>query len=510
MIANAIDKAIGVFAPSWAAHRMAHRLRSERIGAALATYQAAKRDRTNRDYNPKDVSADAAIIPDLHRINASARDMVRDNDYAKSYNKYMKRAVVGPGMNPQPQVRKADGSLDQAASRLQRDVFYDWAMNKNAVDTERRCTFFAIQRWAISELSVVGECFLRICYKHNPGTVGISLQRIESEQLDRYKISGDGGREVRGGVEVDEFGAPVAYWIYPRHPNDIAGIARPSPILLESIRYPAEQILHVYDPERARQTRGVSPMVSSLRRMRDLSEYDRAQLLTARAEACLGFVIKTNSSGTTQPLGLDENGQPVPVDDDGNDPFAMQPLMVARLGTDEEIQSFIPTRPGGTYAPFVTAQLRAISAGLGTSYEQIARDFTTTNFSGLRQALAEDRREIEMSRTTLLESLLAPFWPEFILTAAIEGWLGMNPLITAGSKSNLTYATWRGPAYLGADPSKDIKATADSIALGIMTREEAALERGRDFYEVQDQLKKEAAYMTPQQPIQQPQPQGGA
>src|SRR5690606_13219625 len=107
-----------------------------------------------------------------------------------------------------------------------------------------------------------------------------------------------------------------------------------------SIRVPASMVCHVYDPTRVLQSRGISRLAPVLRKLRDLSEYDAAQLRVARAQAAIGLLIKGG--------------------DDGEDPLHLDGLNVAYLADDEEVTPFTPSRPGGEYDPFVRAQLRAI------------------------------------------------------------------------------------------------------------------------------------------------------
>jgi lambda family phage portal protein len=194
-------------------------------------------------------------------------------------------------------------------------------------------------------------------------------------------------------------------------------------------------------------------------------------------------------------MGLDENGKPVPADADGNDQLAMQPFMVAHINPDEKMESFIPQRPGNMYNPFVVAQLRAIAASLGVSYEQLARDFTTTNFSGLRQALSEDRKEVELTQKLLSESVLAIIWNEFVYCCVMEGRLPAIPVMDfTAYPDKYTYCNWRGAGFKGIDPSKDQSAKEKAVALGTMTLEQAAQDDGGDWREIADQQAIEKAY----------------
>ena len=49
--------------------------------------------------------------------------------------------------------------------------------------------------------------------------------------------------------------------------------------------------------------------------------------------------------------------------------------------------------PGANYDPFMRMNLRTAGAGVGLSYDVIARDYDQGSYSSKRQAALEDRRE---------------------------------------------------------------------------------------------------------------------
>jgi lambda family phage portal protein len=308
------------------------------------------------------------------------------------------------------------------------------------------------------------------------------LQAIESDQLDMYRLTGNDNNEVRGGVEVDKYGAAVAYWIYPRHPNDYVGMRRETPISTESERIPADRVCHVFEAERARQTRGVSRMAPVLQKMRDLGQYDYAQLIAARAEACIGLLVTTPPTGATGRIGMAVDGADLPADSDGNDGLSMQPLMVARLSAGQDIKPFTPTRPGNVYGPFVEKQLSLIGAGVGLSPEQVSRDFTKGTYSSQRQAMLEDRREFEPLQEMLIAQAMRPIRDEFIRLAVLQGLIqapgyGRNPDL-------YTTTEWRGQGWEWIDPRSEADAYETMLRLGLDTKRRILLAKGQDWREV--------------------------
>lgn len=468
---------------------------AKRRRLSLSTYKAATKDRTNRDWIAKNISADLAILPDKATLDARARQMVRDDAYAASIVRAFKRNVVGTGINPSPAARNPKtGESQEKFNKAMADAWWDWASRPELVDIEGRRDWRGILRWALGELIEVGEAFVIKSYRERSEGLGLTLQCVESEQLDRYKTNHTEGKitnEVRGGVEVDQYGRAVAYHVYPRHPNDAIGMARPSPMLLESIRIPADRMRHVLDPERARQTRGVSRLAPVLDRLRNLADYDYRQLLAARAEASIGLAIESEfgSEGNFGMAGAsDEDTQ----DSNGNDLLNMQPIMVARLAPGEKINPFTPTRPGNAYEPFVKMQLKAVAAAVGISYEQVARDMSNGSYSAQRQTMLEDQREFKPLIELLVCSLCTPVYDEAVEWSIAEGTVAA-PGYWREPKV-YQYAEWRGQGWAWIDPAKQALQAEKELQLGLRTKRDILLELGQDYREVARQRAEEVAF----------------
>jgi len=457
---------------------------------ALSTYRSAEKNRTNRDWRTKPSSADSAILPDLSTLVERARAATRDDCLGASIKRAFVRNVVGKGIGCYPATLAIGGSelYDTQVGR----AFWDWSSRRELCDMERRRSFAQVQRWAVGEMIEAGDAFVVMSEVTQPDwSKRLVLQLVESEQLDRYRIThhdDDITRDVRGGVEVDQYGAAVAYWIHPQNPHDFRG--RQSGLRVtgnDSVRIMADRVCHVADPERARQTRGVTRFAPSLGRLRNLDDYDFAQVLAAKAEACIGMVIKSptttpNLLGMAQPV--DEDGGATRKDTDGNDELAMQPLMVARLNEGEDITAFTPTRPGGMYEPFQRTQARVIAAGTGISYEQVMRDFSQGTYSSQRQGMLEDQREYEPLQQLVIDCLCRPVYEAWL---KIQAWNFALPISAANLLdrwSVWSYADWRPDGWAWIDPKNEADATTLELDAGLTTRARVLARRGEDYREI--------------------------
>lgn len=436
------------------------KLRRESVNArrtVLSVHRAAEVNRFTKDWTAPTTSADSEIVADHPRITARARQMVRDDPYAKSIVRSFRRNVVGTGITP---------AIDKQPYKRAWNL---WTRRPAMMDMEARRTFIQVQQWAIDELISVGEGFVVRWITGTGSSRRLALQLFEVEQLDRYKIEEPNtGNEVRAGIEVDEDGAPVAYHFYRRHPNDIRGMARPAPLMLESMRVPASMVCHIYDPERVRQTHGVSRLRPVLRKLRDLSEYDAAQLRVARAEASIGLIIKGG--------------------DDEDDPLELDGLNVAYVGDNEDVTPYTPSRPGGQYSPFVGAQLRAIAAGVGISYEQLARDLSNTTYSGGRQGSIDDHREFEPLIGLLISQLCEPVFNDFVFVWSLQHPEQSGDYFLADDADPIK---WQGQGWDWVDREQQGKAVERKLRLGLTTRTIEANLLGVDVESLDEQANRD-------------------
>lgn len=443
----------------------------------LATYDGARRDRRDKDWIPPSTTADSAIIPDHPMLLARTRALIRDNPHAQSIKRSKGRNVVGRGITAAATARDAQGRERTAWNEAADAVFDAWANDPAMCDVEGQKTFGDFQLQAVEQRAEAGEYLVVMAVADNgPGAVPFRLQAVEPEQLDMLMLrSPETGLEVRGGVEIDEYGRPVAYWIHQRPPHDLAALARQ---LGRATRIPADRVIHYYRQDRPGQTRGVTEYAPALRKLRDLAEYDGLELWQARMQACMGVGIErpAGTGGARSPMGL-AGSSDTETDEDGNRNVVFRPGMVFEGLPGEELKFYTPNRPGGQYDPFVKAQLRSIAAAVGLSYEQVARDFSQGNFSSQRQALLEDRREWRVEQQSLKIRFCERIRRRVIRLAVMAGVL--NAADYFRDESRYLACEWQPDGWEWIDPSKQAAAAKLMLDNYLATYGELLNEQGK-------------------------------
>ena len=125
------------------------------------------------------------------------------------------------------------------------------------------------------------------------------------------------------------------------------------------------------------------------------------------------------------------------------------------------------------------------AAAFGISYEQLARDYSETNYSGARAGMVEAWKFFT-SRRTLIASRFASMIYALWLEEAIDRGEAELPPGAAdfyAVKTALARCDWIGPGRGHIDPYKEAMADRLEMQMGTLTLEQACAERGQDWEE---------------------------
>ncbi len=476
--------------------RQLTRARSDGLRYALSTFGAADKGRTNRDWRAPKRSADQAILGDVGTMNARARAAYRDQWAAHSGVGAYRRNVVGIGITPRSNARDPEtGEPFKEFNQTIDFLWSRWARMKRFCDLERRRTFRGIQQHIVTEWVQVGEAMLRQVYVPRRDMVGLSLQLFEPEQLDVSKTKcADTGNEIRGGVEIDEFGAPVALWIYTSgHPWEGAK-AKSERVPLEmpqSFRRatvpPLQLAIHFFRPDRVRQTRGYTQMSASLLQMRHLAQYIIYQLVAARGEAAWGGFLKTGGdpADADKILSLPNAPGQTGTDATGAKEMNLEPGTFGVLPPGVEPVFHTPNRPGGQFDPFVTSQVGQVAAGMELDFATIARDYSKGSFSSQRQGMLENDKVFDPLQLDVIDDTGRPVREAFKTFAILEGRAEApgffdDPVLQAAYLED----NWQGPAKHWIEPVKQGRAAQIELEWGMNTLQRILNQRNLTVEEV--------------------------
>lgn len=432
-------------------------------------YDAGKASRLRDGWNTGSNSA-FQISQNVRSLRNAARDLCRNNDYAAKFRRSWAANTVGEGINLSFQMRDAPNLSKDLDNR-----WWDWMQG---ADVEGNLAFYGIQNLVAKTVVESGECLI---VRQNPprsrgSSTRMKLRVMEPEFIDETRIQYPGNDEnqtIRG-IEYDRWGRKVAYWLYPEHPQDFD---RSYYRNRESIRVPAEQVCHVFEIDRPGQQRGITRFAPVILRLHDIKDYDLAETTRKRVEACLTAWVHGDVDYS---IGAEVQG--VDIAGLARREAGFEPGMVNYMPTGSDVTMSEP-KASGDYMNFMAAQLHAVAAGLGISYEAMSGDLSRVNYSSLRYGNNEFRRYIREFR----ENHLIPQ-----LCERVRGWFIEDLIDSNTIREGIYPAEWRAPRLESIDPLKDVMAELMEVRMGKKSMQRVIGEDGYSFRDVLQECKEYA------------------
>ena len=428
-----------------------------------ARLEGAMAKRRLRGWNPPLENINALVSSGGPRLLARSRELVVTNGYAANACEAFAANLVGDGIKPSSLIE--DAALRDQVQKL-------WLAWTDEADADGLTDFYGLQAMVAREMFVAGECFVRLRPRRAEDELVVPLQAqlLQSEMLpfDKTESAANGNR-IRCGIEFDAIGRRVAYHFRRRHPGDSTDQGE---VIPETVRVPAEDVLHVFRPIDAGQIRGLPHVAPAMVRLFLLDQYDDAELDRKKTAAMFaGFITKT--APEEQLMGEIE------ADLDGAAIASLEPGTMQVLLPGEDVKFSSPADVGGGYEAFQYRTLLSIAASVGLPYHLVTGDVRQANYSSLRAELVEFRRRIgQLQHGVIAHQLCRPIWRRWLEDAALSGALDLENLDTA------LPVQWIPPRWDWVDPLKDIQAQLLAIEAGLLSRRKAVEATGYDIEEI--------------------------
>lgn len=442
-------------------------------------YLGATQSRLTLDWNTSLLSADQEILQDLTVLRARSRDLCKNNTYAARYLELVQVNAIGSkGIVLQARITDKDGTLNNDVNNTIEAAFEEWG---KSASLDGKLSWLDIEQLAAKTVPQDGEVFIRLI-TGAPNKYQFALQVLDGDYLDHLynRLPGKNGtgiiNEIRQGVEIDEFGTPVAYHFWRGHPSEgRAGNRR--------IRVAADEIIHLYRPIRPHQTRGVPWLTPAMHNLKMLGELMIAELVAVRtAAAKMGF-IKTaaDNSAPYTPEDLTVGGA-LP-----REMMEASPGTITRLDPGDEFESWNPEHPGSSFDAFSKLILRGIAASLNVSYSSLTYDLSTENYSSARIGLLNERDYWRTIQHWFIRRLHERVYAKWLEAALLSGALQL------GTKSAVPFQSvmFRPRGFQWVDPQKELLAYETAIGIGLNSRTRVLHEIGADVDEVFADLQRE-------------------
>lgn len=360
------------------------------------------------------------------------------------------RYSVGRGIKPQSLVGYEEGKAYE-------QFFREWAKN---CDLRGEYTFWKMQKLASIRTDIDGDIGFNMV---NGGNDWPFLQAIEGHQIGGPHDD----KSIFDGVSLSpRTGRPAAYWVKEKHGK--------------FKRIPANNFIHISDPDRVAQYRGVTALAHAISDTWDSSEILDYEKVGVKARSAIGMIIKTESGDDDDASALIKTGNTAA--DTGDVPWqSFDAGMIPRLRPDEDITDIGGNRPSPAFSGFLEMLLRKVCVGYGLPFEFVW-DLAGANAASQRAVLAKSQRVFD-ERFDMLERFNNRVWFWVMAKAIKRG--DVKPV------DDWWKVRWQQPKRITVDVGRESKENREDVKMGLKTRQADAGERGEDWEENAIQIERE-------------------
>ncbi|MEN6623615.1 MAG: phage portal protein [Smithella sp.] len=460
---------------------------------------AAKRTGSMKNWIPTRYSGTMEESRERRQIVERSIDLVNSDPNAAGVVDTYATTVVGSGLTPHPLIDGEELELSKDEVRMlqkkQLSVYRKW---QSQADASQRLSFGQIQHICMRSTIQYGEYLVLLPMIDSPQRkYSLACQMINPLRLstptDLSSCS-----NIIDGIEVGEYGEPVAYWIQ----KSVRKVGRGSTMAVTSndyLRVPAKighrwNVLHGFITLDAEQYRGFPMFTPAMKMFRDFGDLLDAELVSNIVTAAFSMFVEVQSGA--DPLGLANNmlslsGENVDVTNQKRYQ-ELEPGIIMYGNTGEKPHPIAAARPGTTFEPFTTIIKKAISMAANIPYPVLFKDPSATNFAGFRSAMLDAWRVFMMRRVWLGQDC-QKVWQMLQEEAYLRGEFSVRDYYL--NEELLTRAEWRGSPKGDIEPIKAAQADILLVQNNLKTRTACAAERGDDWRATADQLAEEEEMM---------------
>ncbi len=479
---------------------------SKRAGFLSSTgFDAASRSNVMIGaYRPAQRSADAALLEGREISDDRVRDQERNNGLVFTAVERRSDTAVGADLRPQLKPNwRVLGITQKQARDLAKTIEAEWSVYANdsdkMIDAGRRMPFGQQARvdywhWVVDGRSATIPLWLpRYGSRFNTTFMLIDPRRV---------CNPDGRPEskfLRGGVELDRYGAPAAYHVKEQNPGDVLNGMENS-YRWERIpaftRFGRRRFIHGFWQRQAEQTQGRSPLLTVLKKSKMFGQRDDLELQAAAHIAAFGTFIKSEvpSEALFRMLGDAPTGSETLPDEQlanymefaadyyGRNSYIIDGTRVPHLLPNEDIGTVESSRAGTDFVGGQQHWMRDFGWALGMPYEQITGDFSKSAYVGMQAAFNEAWKATVPDRKVFADQTQTPKFVLWLEEAVDNGTITLpgGRSFDEARAALLDGIEWIGPGRGTVDPLKTANARRVLLETGIETLEQQLSEDGID------------------------------
>lgn len=453
------------------------------------------------------------LIPDYWTLRARSSQLFETNLYARGIIRRLITNEINTGLHLEatPEEELLGLNEDDLApwTESTENKFRLWGKDPRLCDHTERSSFGGLQVSARMEALAAGDvlCMLRQDVRTGlPRVHLISGSAVRTPLGNHTRLKLAPGNTILHGVELDESGRHVAYWMQKKKNNSV--------FTFESERLPAfgpdtgrrvAWLLYGTD-KRLDDVRGKPFLSLMLQSVREIDRYrDSAQRKAVINSMLAMYISKGEDKQGTKPMtrSAARVGNDPTTDSENNDRTYRSAEMIPGLVLDElqhgeEPKGFMPHGTDEKFGEFEEAIIQTV-AWANEIPPEILRLSFSSNYSASQAATNEFLMYLNKVRTAFGEDFCTPVYVDWLLSAVLtqkvdapgflDAWRDFAQYETFGA---WTSADWSGHIKPAIDMLKLSKAYELMIFMGMITRDRASRElTGQKFSKNVQKLERE-------------------
>lgn len=440
-------------------------------------YDAAGRGRRMAGWDAPTSGPNAATIPGLQTLRDRSSDAVRNDWSAEATIQKWATTIVGIAITPRWRRIKDPKRRQEIA-----DLFEDCM---KSLDADCLLHGYGMQTLSVRSWLERGEVFARYRARNDPDLpLPFQVQLLESDMCPLFDADSFDDRlpvrnKIRSGKEFNQYGKCVAYWFYKQHPSDGNFGASVSPTADQLVRVAASEVVHMFEPKRIGQLRGVpilAPILAPLRSANDFADVTMerqkiANLFVAFVSRQLPTLDPTDPNTSANAL----TGLAAELGEMDSPLLPMKPGLLQELDDGQSVTFADPPDPATNYSDFMRTSFLGIAAGAGLPYEFMSGDLSGVSDRALRVLVNELRRFASQRQWQIVIPMYCQAVVEWFAKAAL-----LAGKITLDEMDDVIRVEHAPHGWEYIHPVQDVQGKALEVQNGFTSRSAVISARGDD------------------------------
>ncbi len=457
------------------------------------SHTGAKRKGSLSNWYPRRIYSDQQGAIEREELVDRSVDLFNNNPHMSGAADKFPASIIGTGLQPFPNFTPAEISLDPDTTKTlkkeMRGVFKVWAP---FADAAGKMSFSSMQYLAMLQMVTYGECLALLPMISKPSRpYSLAVQMINPMRLKTPTdlLTND---KIRDGVELDSYGAPLAYWIKKSEKimGETADVSA-NFVRVRAFKGNRQNVLHVYYQKSSEQVRGIPFFAPAIKFFRDMLDYLDAELVSNVVTAAYSMFVEVEDIEPEYPsAALADFTRNVNLEDGSTKEQRYEELIpgtVSYLNPGEKPHFNNPSRPGATFEPFIQVIAESIAMAVDIPQPVLFNSFRGMNYASYRSAMLEAWRVFSSQRQMFGRGFCQAPYRMLQEEAYLRNDLNL-PIDFYQNVWRITGADWIGPPKGQIEPVKEDQADQMKIGMRVKSRQMVAMEKGLDFDSILDQI----------------------